>query len=71
MSEAFAVGDMVTYAGWPFRSPLRCKVIKLMPSENANAVRTYRIRHSSEAFDRAVPESTLTRIEPDDSDLFA
>lgn len=35
-----------------------------MPVENAHAVRSYRIRGSTEAFERAVPEFTLTRIEP-------
>ncbi len=64
MSEIFAVGDMVTYHGTPHGKTLRCKVIKVMPQEHAKAIRTYRVRDSAEAFDRAVPEFTLTRIEP-------
>ena len=69
MTEIFAVGDMVTYAGRLVGKPLQCKVIKVMPVEHAHAVRSYRIRDSAEAFDRAVPGSTLTRVEPTASEL--
>ena len=74
MTEIFAVGDMVTYTGVVpggryVATPIRCKVIKVMPVEHAHAVHSYRIRDSAEAFDRAVPESTLTRIEPTTSEL--
>jgi hypothetical protein len=64
MSEIFSVGDMVTYTASPLRKTLQCKVIKVMPVEHAHAIRSYRVRDSAEAFDRAVPEFTLTRIEP-------
>jgi hypothetical protein len=64
MSETFSVGDMVTYTGALASKPLQCKVIKVMPVEHAHTVRTYRVRDSAEAFDRAVPGFTLTRIEP-------
>jgi hypothetical protein len=69
MSEAFAVGDMVTYTGWPLGKALQCKIIKIMPPDLSNPVRNYRVRDTSEAFERAVPEFTLTRIEPGASDL--
>jgi hypothetical protein len=69
MSETFSVGDMVTYTGRLARKPLQCKVIKVMPVEHAHAVRSYRIRDSAEAFDRAVPGSTLMRLEPTASEL--
>jgi hypothetical protein len=59
MSEAFSVGDIVTYIGKLARKPLQCKIIKVMPEEYS--VRTYRVRNSAEAFDRAVPENALTR----------
>jgi hypothetical protein len=68
MSAAFAVGDMVTYNGKLAGKTLQCKIIKVMPVEHAHAVRNYRIRDAAEAFDRAVPEFTLTRIEPTASD---
>lgn len=64
MSEAFAVGDLVSYEGKLSDKVIQCKIIKIMPVENANAVRTYRIRGNSEAFERAVPEFALTRIDP-------
>jgi hypothetical protein len=69
MNETFSVGDMVTYTGKLVGKSLQCKVIKVMPVEHAHAIRSYRIRNSAEAFDRAVPEFTLTRIEPTASDL--
>jgi hypothetical protein len=69
MSETFSVGDMVTYAGWPMRKSLQCKIVKVMPMEHAHAVRHYRIRDSSEAFERAVPGFSLTRTEPTASEL--
>jgi hypothetical protein len=68
MSEIFSVGDMVTYTGRLVGKPLRCKVVKVMPMEHAHTVRNYRIRDSAETFDRAVPEFTLTRIEPTDAE---
>lgn len=69
MSEIFSVGDMVTYAGMPRGKTLQCKVIQVMPLEHAHAVRSYRVRDSTEAFNRAVPEFTLTRIKPTDLEL--
>ena len=69
MSEAFSVGDSVSYEGKLAGKVIQCKIIKVMPVENAHAVRSYRIRGNSEAFERAVPEFTLTRIEPTASDL--
>jgi hypothetical protein len=69
MSDSFSVGDMVTYTGRLVGKPLQCKVIKVMPVEHAHAVRSYRIRDSAEAFDRAVPEFALTRLEPTASEL--
>jgi hypothetical protein len=66
MSEAFSVGDIVTYIGKLAGKPLQCKVIRVMPVEHA--VRTYHVRNSAEAFDRAVPEDALTRVAPTDSD---
>jgi hypothetical protein len=69
MSEAFAVGDLVSYEGKLAGKILQCKIIKVMPIEHAHAVRNYRIRDSTEAFDRAVPEFTLTRIDPTAADL--
>lgn len=67
MSETFSVGDIVTYIGKLAGKPLQCKIIKVMPVEHA--VRTYHVRNSAEAFDRAVPEEALTRIAPKDTDL--
>jgi hypothetical protein len=69
MSETFAVGDMATYTGRLAGKPLECKIIKAMPIEHAHAVRSYRIRGTAEAFDRAVPEFTLTRLQPTASEL--
>jgi hypothetical protein len=64
MSEAFSVGDMVTYAERLAGKSHQCKVIKVMPAEHGHTVQFYRVRDSAEAFERAVPESALTRIEP-------
>lgn len=64
MSAAFAVGDLVSYEGKIAGKVIQCKIVKVMPMENAHAVRSYRIRGNTEAFERAVPEFTLTRIEP-------
>ena len=69
MSDTFSVGDMVTYVGPFAQKTLQCKVIKVMPVEHAHTVRSYRIRDSAEAFDRAVPEFTLTKIEASAADL--
>lgn len=69
MSEAFAVGDLVFYEGTLAEKAIQCKIVKVMPVESAHAVRSYRIRGNSEAFERAVPEFTLTRIEPTATDL--
>ena len=69
MNETFSVGDTVTYIGNLAGKPLQCKVVRVMPVEHAHSVRSYRIRDSAEAFDRTVPEFTLTRIEPTASDL--
>ncbi len=68
MSEAFSVGDLVIYTGPLVRKPLQCKVVKVMPVEHAHTVRSYRIRDAAEAFERAVPEFTLTRIESTDAE---
>lgn len=67
MSEAFSVGDIVTYVGKLTQKPLQCKIIRVMPEEHS--VRTYRVRNSAEAFDRAVPEDALTRLATADTDL--
>ena len=67
MSETFSVGDTVTYIGKLAGKPLQCKIIRVMPVEHS--VRTYRVRDSTEAFDRAVPEDALTRVDPTDTDL--
>ena len=69
MTETFSVGDMVTYTGKLVGKPIRCKVVKVMPMEHAHSVRNYRVRDCAEAFDRAVPEFTLTRIEPSAADM--
>jgi hypothetical protein len=69
MSAVFAVGDLVTYEGKIAGKIIQCKIVKIMPLENAHAVRSYRIRGNTEAFERAVPEFTLTRIEPTATDL--
>ena len=69
MSEAFSVGDLVTYEGKLAGKIIQCKIVKIMPVENPHAARSYRIRGSSEAFERVVPEFTLTRIEPTATDL--
>lgn len=67
MSEVFSVGDMVNYDGSP-RKTLQCKVVKVMPMDHSRSVQFYRVRDSAEAFERAVPESTLTLIEPTDAE---
>lgn len=67
MSEIFSVGDMVNYDGSP-RKTLQCKIVKVMPMEHSKSVQFYRVRDSAEAFERAVPESTLTLIEPTDAE---
>jgi hypothetical protein len=69
MSETFAVGDLVSYEGKLAGKVIQCKIVKVMPVENAQAIRNYRIRGNTEAFERAVPEFTLTRIEPIATDL--
>jgi hypothetical protein len=68
MSEVFAVGDMVNYDGSPVRKTLQCTVVKVMPMEHSKSVQFYRVRDSAEAFERAVPECTLTRIEPTEAE---
>lgn len=68
MSEVFAVGDMVNYDGSPVRKTLQCKVVKVMPLEHSRSVQFYRVRDSAEAFERAVPGSALTLIEPTDAE---
>ncbi len=68
MSEVFSVGDMVNYDGSPLRKILQCKVVKVMPMEHSKSVQFYRVRDSAEAFERAVPESTLTLIEPGEAE---
>ncbi len=60
MSAMFSVGDKVTYWGKYNGRPLRCTVIRVMPVEHD--VRSYHIRDSDEGFERAVPESSLTRV---------
>jgi hypothetical protein len=69
MSETFAVGDLVNYIGTSRGQPIQCRIVKVMPKEHAQAVRTYHVRDSAEVFDRAVPEFTLTRVEPDEATL--
>jgi hypothetical protein len=60
MTEGFSVGDMVTYAGAFSQTPIQCKIVKVMPKEHAHTMRSYRVRGSSEAFERAVPEFALS-----------
>ena len=60
MTEVFSVGDMVTYTGAVSQTPIQCKIVRVMPKDHAHTVRSYRIRGSSEAFERAVPEFTLS-----------
>ncbi len=67
MSESFSVGDIVTYIGRLAGKPLQCKIIRVMPVEHS--VRTYHVRNSAEAFDRAVPEDALTRVAASEKDL--
>ena len=67
MSEIFSVGDMVNYGGSP-RKTLQCKIVKVMPMDHSKSVQFYRVRDSAEAFERAVPESSLTLIEPTDAE---
>lgn len=67
MSEIFSVGDMVNYGGSP-RKTQQCKIVKVMPMDHSKSVQFYRVRDSAEAFERAVPESTLTLIEPTDAE---
>jgi hypothetical protein len=69
MSEMFSVGDMVIYNGPLARKALQCKIVRIMPVEHAHTVRSYRIRDSAEAFERAVPESTLTKMEASEAQL--
>lgn len=69
MSEMFSVGDMVIYNGAFARKSLHCKVVKVMPVEHAHTVRSYRVRDSAEAFERAVPESSLTKVEATEAEL--
>jgi hypothetical protein len=69
MNETFSVGDMVMYTGPLARKPLNCKVIKVMPVEHAHVAQNYRIRDSAEAFERAVPGFTLTRVDATAAEL--
>lgn len=68
MSGTYSEGDLVTYDGKLAGKTLRCKIIKVMPVDHDYTVRNYRIRDAAEAFDRVVPEFTLTRIEPTATD---
>ncbi|TBW40290.1 hypothetical protein EYW49_03665 [Siculibacillus lacustris] len=61
MDPLFAIGDSVSYGDRHEGRSLHFTVVKVMPVEHA--VQTYRIRDDGEAFERAVPESALTRIE--------
>lgn len=61
MSAMFSVGEKVTYWGKFNGRPLRCTVTKVMPQEHD--VRSYHIRDSEEGFERAVPESSLTKLD--------
>ncbi len=60
MTEVFSVGDMVTYSGPFSQKPIECKIVKVLPRDHAYTMRSYRVRGSTEAFDRAVPEIALS-----------
>jgi hypothetical protein len=60
MTEVFSVGDMVTYTGAFSQTPIQCKIVKVMPKDHAHTMRSYRVRGSAEAFERAVPEIALS-----------
>lgn len=60
MSELFSVGDLVTYTGAFSQTPIQCKIVKVMPKDHAHTMRSYRVRGSAEAFERAVPEIALS-----------
>jgi hypothetical protein len=70
MSERFAVGDAVTYHDGLVGTPLKCHIIRVMPSDNRAGL--YHIRDLAENFDRAVSGNTLTRVLPgnDDTHLY-
>ncbi len=59
---AFTVGDVVSCTDRPDGLPHLCTVIKVMPVEHA--IRSYHVRDNTEAFERAVEESTLTLHPP-------
>jgi hypothetical protein len=69
MTEVFSVGDMVTYTGAFSQKPIECKIVRVMPRDHAHTMRSYRVRGSTEAFDRAVPEFALSlmTISPSDT----
>jgi hypothetical protein len=60
MSDVFSVGDMVTYTGAFSKTPIQCKIVQVMPKDHAHTMRSYRVRGSAEAFERAVPEIALS-----------
>ena len=60
MFERFAVGDDVTYHDGLVGAPLKCRIIKVMPSDNRAGL--YHIRDLGESFERAVSGNSLTRV---------
>jgi hypothetical protein len=59
LTKVYSVGDMVTYTGAFSQTPIQCKIVKVMPKEHAHTMRSYRVRGSAAAFERAVPEIAL------------
>lgn len=61
-TNPFIVGDVVSHVDRPDGPAHRCTIVKVMPVEHA--VRRYRVRDQTEAFERAVDESALTLLPP-------
>lgn len=59
MTALYSVGDLVTYTGPYLRHATQCRIVKVMPAEHNR--RSYRIKDVLEAFERSVPEESLTR----------
>ena len=60
MKANFRIGQEVTWTGGANGRPLRCKVVRVMPADNA--IQTYRIQGVAERFERSVSEETLTKV---------
>lgn len=67
MKALFRVGQEVTWTGNAHGRPLRCTVVRVMPTENA--VRTYRIQGLAERFERSVTEESLSETSRSEDDL--